>query len=81
MAVRHLAQLRTGLAGHEFWPCALSLTDRSRFDIDVVQGPKQLTDIYLLGLAVENSGELVTFDNRIRPAYVTGAGVEHLEFL
>ena len=81
VAVRLLHQLRTSLPGHAFWYCTLSLTDRSRFDIDLVQGAKQLTDIYLLGLAVENSGRFATFDRRIRPSYVVGAGAKHLKHL
>ena len=79
--MRLLEQLRIGLPGHEFWPCELSLTERARFDLDVVQGAKQLTDIYLLGLAVEQGGIFATFDRRARPFYVVGASAEHLEFL
>jgi toxin-antitoxin system PIN domain toxin len=80
-AVRLLNQLRTGLHGHEFWPCSLSLTDRARFDLDVVQGAKQLTDIYLLGLAVARKGIFATFDRRTRPSHAVGARTDHLEYL
>ena len=61
-----------------FWPCTLSFRDGARFDLSVVQGPKQQTDIYWLGLAVEHGGSLATFDRRVRASYVTGGGAEHL---
>jgi hypothetical protein len=41
-------------------------------------GPKQLTDIYLLALAVKNSGRLVTFDRAIPVAAVRSAEPQHL---
>jgi predicted nucleic acid-binding protein len=41
-------------------------------------GPKQITDRYLLALAVRNGGRFVTFDQGIRPTAVIGASVEHL---
>ena len=37
-----------------------------------VLGPKQLTDIYLLALAVKHDGRLVTFDRAIPIAAVRG---------
>jgi toxin-antitoxin system PIN domain toxin len=50
---------------HEFWPDQISLLDRSRFDPEAIFGHKQLTDIYLLGLAMYNGGRFVTFDQRL----------------
>lgn len=38
----------------------------------------QLTDLYLLALAVKYGGRLVTFDQRIPLSAVQGARVEHL---
>lgn len=35
----------------------------------------------LLALAVRNQGRLVTFDQRITPGAVKGAGAEHLAVL
>jgi predicted nucleic acid-binding protein len=40
-------------------------------------GPKQLTDIYLLALAVKHNGRLVTFDRAIPIAAVRGAKPHH----
>jgi len=36
-------------------------------------GPRQVTDAYLLALAVERQGRFVTFDARITPSVVVGA--------
>ncbi|MDR2453279.1 MAG: hypothetical protein LBD51_01735 [Bifidobacteriaceae bacterium] len=69
------------LASHQFWPCDLSLLDRSRFDPGRITGPAQLTDAYLLGLAVERGGSFVTLDRRISPYSVPGAAAEHLATL
>ena len=49
---------------HVFWPDSISLRD-VRFDFSEVTH-RQLTDLYLLALAVENGGHLATFDGRIR---------------
>ena len=43
-----------------------------------VHGPRQLTDVYLLALAVHSDGRLVTFDASIATAAVKGARKEHL---
>jgi predicted nucleic acid-binding protein len=51
----------------------LCLIDRSR-----ILGPKQLTDIYLLALAVKHSGRLVTFDRAIPIVAVRGAQADHV---
>src|SRR5580704_3661703 len=47
---------------HEFWPDEVSLLDPVAFDSTRIHGPRQLTDIYLLGLAVAHAGRFVTFD-------------------
>lgn len=63
---------------HAFWPDDLSLTDSSAFDVSHLRGHQQVTDSYLLGLAVKNGGRLVTFDSRIKLATVVGARAENL---
>lgn len=50
---------------HEFWPDEPSLLDSAIFDATRIHGPRQLTDVYLLGLAVRHDGRFVTFDGRI----------------
>ena len=63
---------------HEFWPDDVSLLDAAHFRHDHVHGPRQLTDLYLLALAVRHDGRLVTFDQRIALSAVPAARAEHL---
>lgn len=63
---------------HVFWPDDLSLADQRRFVSHRILGPNQLTDIYLLGLAVKNDGRLATFDRTIPTTAVGGAKARHL---
>lgn len=66
---------------HEFWPDDLSLLDRRIIDRTRIHGPRQLTDIYLLALAVEHGGRFVTFDSGIPLAAVRKARAGHLVVL
>ena len=50
---------------HHFWPDSTSLRRRSRFDGRRLEGPGQVRSAYLLLLAVQNDGRLVTFDAEI----------------
>jgi toxin-antitoxin system PIN domain toxin len=68
-------------AAHEFWPDQLSLLDPAVVDLSRVHGARQLTDAYLLALAVARGGRLVTFDRAVPLAAVRGAGAEHLVVL
>ena len=63
---------------HEFWPCSISILESRVVNPDRVHGPRQVTDVYLLALAVEYGGRLVTFDDSIPLSAVPGAGPEHL---
>lgn len=65
-------------ASHEFWPCDVSITDPAHINADHLLGPNQLTDIYLLSLAVRHQGCFVTLDRRITPQAVPGATADHL---
>lgn len=53
---------------HQFWPDDISLSDPTLFDLSAVQGYRQLTDLYLLGLCQQRDGTLVTFDGGIPDA-------------
>lgn len=77
------ARLRraTSTEHHELWPCSLSFLDPERIDADRVHGPRQVTDVYLLALAVERGGRFVSFDRSIPLSAVRGAGPEHLVVL
>ena len=79
-AAQAIAQLRLQLAdpSHEFWPDDISVADDDLFDRTRILGPKQLTDVYLLALAVKNGGRLATFDRSIPLAAVRGAELRHL---
>jgi toxin-antitoxin system PIN domain toxin len=50
---------------HVFWEDRLSLLDRSIYNLDFLKGPRQVTDVYLLGLAMHKGGKLATFDQSI----------------
>jgi toxin-antitoxin system PIN domain toxin len=63
---------------HAFWPDDVSLLDAAIVDHCRVLGPRQLTDIYLLALAVKHGGRFVTFDRGISLAAVRGAEATHL---
>jgi len=78
-----VSRLRAFCAGsdHRFWPDDLSLLDEARFRPALLQGGKQLTDVYLLALAVRNGGRLTTFDRAIPWKAVAGAEARHLEML
>ena len=66
---------------HAFWPEDLSITDAAVFDWNRLQGHQQVTDIYLLALAVARGGRLVTFDQRLQSGMVRGCLPEHLVIL
>ncbi len=66
---------------HEYWPSDLSILDETIFDHARIHGPRQLTDVYLLGLAAQNDGRLVTFDQTIGLAAVRTARRDNLVVL
>lgn len=66
---------------HTFWPDSVSLREASLFQLEHVQGHRQLTDVYLLGLAVRHGGRLATLDESIPLASVTGAAGRHLALI
>jgi toxin-antitoxin system PIN domain toxin len=66
---------------HHFWPGDVSLLDPGIADFERIHGPRQLTDVYLLALAVRNAGRFVTFDSTVPLAAVRGAKRSQLEVL
>lgn len=66
---------------HAFWPCTVSIVDEERIDRSRIHGPRQLTDAYLLALAVANGGRFVTFDRTVPLSAVRGASEAHLTVL
>lgn len=67
--------------GHEFWPDDVNLLDSGAVNWQRVLGHRQVTDAYLLALAVRHGGRLVTFDRRIVVEAVAGAQNRHLATL
>ena len=63
---------------HAFWPDSLSLLENGRLRWDRVLTSRQITDTYLLALAVEAGGRLVTFDRGISIDAVAGAAKKNL---
>jgi len=53
------------LPGHVFWKDDLSLIGSNLVNVDQIATPGQVTDTYLLALAVANKGQLATFDRRL----------------
>ena len=61
-----------------FWRDEMSLADDTFFDLSYASGHRQLTDVYLLGVAVRCEGRLATFDRSIPMRAVIGAKPESL---
>jgi predicted nucleic acid-binding protein len=51
--------------GHQFWPDAVSLIDAASYR--ELPGCRDLTDYYLLSLAIHQDSRLATLDKRIDP--------------
>lgn len=54
------------LPGHQFWPDELSLYELATREGFALGGHRQLTDAYLLALAVSRGGKLATLDRGLR---------------
>lgn len=63
---------------HEFWPDDVSLLEPRIADATRIHGPRQLTDLYLLALAVSRDGRFVTFDTSVPLSAIKGAEKRHL---
>ena len=80
-AVRERLRQACDELDHEFWPDDVSLRDDRRVDFSRVHGHRQVTDVYLLALAVKHKGCLATFDRAIALSAVVGAQSRHLMVL
>jgi predicted nucleic acid-binding protein len=64
--------------GHVFWDDDISLLDPRYVDPGLLLSHKQVTDTYLLALALAHGGKLATLDRRLSPSAVMGGqGVLH----
>jgi toxin-antitoxin system PIN domain toxin len=77
VVVERLAEASAGSL-HEFWPDDISVLDAKVADSGRIHGPRQITDVYLLALAVRHGGRFVTFDASIARDAVVGARDDHL---
>ncbi|OIN93383.1 MAG: VapC toxin family PIN domain ribonuclease [Comamonadaceae bacterium CG1_02_60_18] len=76
-----MLQRSTAAPLHVLWPDDISLLDSQLFRHTHMHSAKQLTDLYLLGLAVKHHGRFVTFDQRVPLNAVHGAKPGHLVVL
>ena len=70
-----------GSGHHAFWTDSVSLSDERVFRLALTPGHRQLTDVYLLGLATKRKGCLATFDRTIPLKAVAGATAASLEII
>jgi toxin-antitoxin system PIN domain toxin len=78
LAVMERLAEASGSSYHQFWPDDISLLEKARFEASRIHGPRQLTDIYLLALAVRHGGRFVTFDHSVTVEAVKGAKTNDL---
>lgn len=81
---RPVAQIVERLRGalehsaHMFWPDDVAIVDSRIIDEARVHSARQITDTYLLALALKHNGRLVTFDSGISLPAAKGAAGRHL---
>lgn len=77
------AFLKEAISGneHEFWPDDINLAAVEIIDWRHILGSRQVTDAYLLALAVKHNGKFVSFDQNVSLATVMGASKRHMEIL
>jgi hypothetical protein len=68
-------------SSHQFWPETISLLHDGLIQWQRILGPRQITDAYLLALAVAREGRFVSFDQRIGIDVVPTATGEHLAII
>lgn len=76
----HLNRLCAG-TDHAFWPDDLSIRTPGVIRFEHLLGHNQLTDAYLLALAIKHGGSLATFDQTVALSAVHGARNAHLTLL
>jgi predicted nucleic acid-binding protein len=65
--------------GHDFWPDDITLFDSQRVAHARLLDSEQVSDSYLLALAVAHNGKLATFDRRlVVDAVIGGRQALHL---
>lgn len=72
-AIELLQKTSESSRNHEFWADGLPISALSASIRRRLQGPKQITDAYLLALAMHHNAKLVTFDRRIEALAAEGS--------
>ncbi len=72
-AVAQILIVVRNLGSHEFWSDDLSLLDPTRVDATRLLNSAQVTDTYLLALAMAHGGQLATFDRQLVANAVAGS--------
>ena len=67
----------TAHPAHQFLPDDYSLLEEGRIDWSSMLGHRQVTDAYLLGLAVKHQCRFVTFDSRVSLNQIPNAEADH----
>jgi toxin-antitoxin system PIN domain toxin len=79
-AAAMLGRFKSNFAGiHRFWPDEISMTDTSIFDLPALTGSRQITDVYLAGLAYRKGGRLATLDASVAWRAVVGGKADLIE--
>ncbi len=68
----------TAHPAHQFLPDDYSLLEEGRIDWSSMLGHRQVTDVYLLGLAVKHQCRFVTFDGRVSQNQISNAEADYL---
>jgi uncharacterized protein len=66
---------------HQFWSACPSLLSEGLLKWEYLVGSRQVSDAYLLALAIHHGGRLVTFGPAVTPGVVRGAEDRHLVVL
>jgi toxin-antitoxin system PIN domain toxin len=75
--IERLAEARASSL-HEFWADDISVLDARIADPARIHGPRRITDVYLLALAIRHDGRFVTFDPAVARDAVIGADESRL---
>ncbi|MBS1829113.1 MAG: PIN domain-containing protein [Acidobacteria bacterium] len=78
VSTANLRALKASYAGcYQFWD-GISITDDTLFHTERIAGPNQITDAYLIALAIHHGGRLLSFDRRLPWQAVRGATAESI---
>jgi uncharacterized protein len=80
LLVARLRKFRASGA-HVFWADSVTLSDERLFNLAMAAGSRQITDVYLLGLARKMRRCLATFDRGIPVRAVIGATASTLHVI